>query len=907
TPGAPNILRNVFVEADSASVDEDGGTASFTIHRTGDLSAEIAVGYQTINGTAVAGVDYEAATGVLTFAPGEDAKQIVVNLISDDVAEGFEAFSLSLTSADSPFLITNDLATVVVNDANVSVAKFQQGVNSYAGTTDTYLDASQPNFFFGFAENIIVDDQVGEGEASDPAGADVRPLQGLLRFEDLFGSGVDQVPAGAQIFGGFLTVKVLNPSAQDANVQLVRILQDWDDLGTWTDPQGSSGSSILNGIVPDGVEAATVVESIVTTPGKAGLVEIPLGRETLQAWSNGTLDNYGWMFVSDSADSWIIASSEDGSLNPFAPELTILYTDPSGAGTLEFAAAEQSVNEGDVATVTVQRVGGSTGPLSVDYAIAPGTGSSGDVSGAMTGSLSFADGELFKTFNVSTVQDIEQEANETFTLTLTGAAISASGTTATLSIRDNDIVTTNPPVLMSEVLYNQPGNDGGAELIELTGTPGAGLGSLYAVVVGGDLGEDEGATNLVVDLGAYTNGTNGHTLIGSKNNFVFDVPEGATFIGLEELDVEFIGGNDNGTSTYALVYSPLTPLFVGRYDYDWDNDGGLELPAGAVIVDSIAVRDNSSTDSTYGGSSNTITTNPTEAFDAVTRRPGTTGRNNASNWYAGDLLGSNDALVYNPAFTTGLPSTGAAITPGAANTGDASQSPLVTLQSVATDSGVQVTFSGPVSQVLAGDGSFDGDIGAGISVTNLDGTPIAGVDAQPQIVGLGSETLTLKFTGPQTVSGQLPAGSYALHFVGNSLVGNGRAVDAAGSGSSSNASQNITVAGSTISADFDGNGFVDGLDFLAWQQGFGSSAATRAGGDADGDNQVGQNDFDVWASDFGTTTSSTETATVASADLAAIAGASSSEATSVGAFDEAFASLGRGSVRRTHGFRSFAV
>ena len=48
------------------------------------------------------------------------------------------------------------------------------------------------------------------------------------------------------------------------------------------------------------------------------------------------------------------------------------------------------------------------------------------------------------------------------------------------------------------------------------------------------------------------------------------------------------------------------------------------------------------------------------------------------------------------------------------------------------------------------------------------------------------------------------------------------------------------------SADFDGNGDVDGADFLAWQRGFGTLlGATHADGDADGDTDVDADDLAI--------------------------------------------------------------
>ena len=53
-------------------------------------------------------------------------------------------------------------------------------------------------------------------------------------------------------------------------------------------------------------------------------------------------------------------------------------------------------------------------------------------------------------------------------------------------------------------------------------------------------------------------------------------------------------------------------------------------------------------------------------------------------------------------------------------------------------------------------------------------------------------------------------------------------------------------------ADFDGDGDVDGDDFLAWQTGFGTpSGAMKSQGDYDNDGDVDGDDFLGWQDEFG--------------------------------------------------------
>src|SRR5262249_22445175 len=148
--------------------------------------------------------------------------------------------------------------------------------------------------------------------------------------------------------------------------------------------------------------------------------------------------------------------------------------------------------------------------------------------------------------------------------------------------------------------------DGGHEFIELAGTPGANLGSLYLAVVDGNVGGTEGRTSLVIDLGQYSLGSSGMAIIQAQDTFDFRVPDGVTQIKTPLLNIENLS---NDTATFLLISSPLTNLATGTIDYDWDNEGSLELPGGVTIIDSIANKDNGTLDQTYGPAANRIDAN----------------------------------------------------------------------------------------------------------------------------------------------------------------------------------------------------------------------------------------------------------------------------------------------------------
>jgi hypothetical protein len=94
--------EGVLIGIDNVELPEgNAGTTPFvfTVALSQPSTAPVTVNFSTRNGTAVAGSDYIATSGTLTFAPGELTKQITVQVNGDTVAEEIEVFFVDLTNA----------------------------------------------------------------------------------------------------------------------------------------------------------------------------------------------------------------------------------------------------------------------------------------------------------------------------------------------------------------------------------------------------------------------------------------------------------------------------------------------------------------------------------------------------------------------------------------------------------------------------------------------------------------------------------------------------------------------------------------------------------------------------------------------------------------------------------------
>ena len=79
-------------------LESEAGSIVITVSRSGDLSEATTLDYVTVDGSAVAGEDYVAVSGSLTFAPNEDTKSFPVTILADNVKESPEKFSILFTN-----------------------------------------------------------------------------------------------------------------------------------------------------------------------------------------------------------------------------------------------------------------------------------------------------------------------------------------------------------------------------------------------------------------------------------------------------------------------------------------------------------------------------------------------------------------------------------------------------------------------------------------------------------------------------------------------------------------------------------------------------------------------------------------------------------------------------------------
>ena len=111
--GTGTIQDNALtaVAIDDVTASESAGSITFTVRRLGDPGLAFSIDWATQNGTATAGQDFIAASGTLTFAPGEATKTITLTGLADLYYEPTpETFTVTLSNQSTGVGINDGMA-----------------------------------------------------------------------------------------------------------------------------------------------------------------------------------------------------------------------------------------------------------------------------------------------------------------------------------------------------------------------------------------------------------------------------------------------------------------------------------------------------------------------------------------------------------------------------------------------------------------------------------------------------------------------------------------------------------------------------------------------------------------------------------------------------------------------------
>ncbi len=181
-----NIIDNdgePIIEGQSANVlvaeNVSGGLATLTVTLSAVATQTVSVSYATSDVTAVAGNDYVASNGTLTFNPGQISQTFTVPILDDGLDEPNETVLIRYTMPSNASLgaVRDVILTIVDNDLPPTV-EFSSATYSTAENAGTVLivaTLSAPSAF-----TVKVPYLISNGSAT--AGSDYTAANGSLTF-----------------------------------------------------------------------------------------------------------------------------------------------------------------------------------------------------------------------------------------------------------------------------------------------------------------------------------------------------------------------------------------------------------------------------------------------------------------------------------------------------------------------------------------------------------------------------------------------------------------------------------------------------------------------------------------------------------------------------------------------------
>ena len=488
----------------------------------------VTVDYQTSNGTASDGSDFDGRSGEFSFSPGETVESVAIPITDDSDIEGAEGFTLTISTPDNATL-SDPSGAITIGSSDVAgiaqptvVAPADLTVGEVDGFVDLVVRLPVPGLT---TARVLYETQNGTAAAGNPCNSDYTVAEGELVFLPGETTKVVRVQIvdcpGAESFEGFTFE--LGP-ALNGNVTISR---------------STTRVSIVDNdtIVPLGqLPLLHVRDAVVDERDGVALVSVLLGGPTGQASLSTITVNYTTANGTASAGSDYATSSGTLTFDPGETTKTIpvAITDDGdgelaervtlnlstalnaqisdGSGVITIGASDQGlaatprilaptdmiVSEAEGYVDLVVRLSTrSTGTVSADYTTQNSTASGGNPCNSdftvASGKLIFAPGETTKVVRVQIVDCPGAEAFEGFTFELSGQVNSTIGRErGRISIVDNDTQVPTPTLHVRDAFVDE--KDGVA---------------LVSVLLGSVLGE-KSLSSITVDY-ATADGSAGDT------------------------------------------------------------------------------------------------------------------------------------------------------------------------------------------------------------------------------------------------------------------------------------------------------------------------------------------------------------------------------------------------------------
>ena len=434
----------VGVTVDNPSVIQGtgGSIATFHVNLAQASGLPVSISFNTANLTAIAGTDYLAAQGTLTFAPGQTQMTVQVSVLGATAPANPKQFALILTNPVNTTITTPEGVATIINDVagpNISIAN-AQAVKPHTGTVNAVFTVTLSE-----SSNQIVTVNFATMDGTAVANADYIPTTGSLTFA-----------AGQTV--QTITVPVLGNTTPGPNKEFFVNLSGATDA-TVTQPQATGtilDEDTIPGVTIDNVSVVTgpagPLNAVFTvTLSVVGTLPVTVNFATMDgtalAGSDYTATTGTLTFApGETAKTITVPVATTATPGP-TKMFTLNLSGPTnstitlgqGTATLINGNLAPAVSVGNAtvtapasgstnAVFTVTLSGPSQLPVTVNFSTADNSALAGINYTTTTGTLTFAPGQTLMTFNVPVLAEPNNDSTKVFNVLLSGPSNATIGT-----------------------------------------------------------------------------------------------------------------------------------------------------------------------------------------------------------------------------------------------------------------------------------------------------------------------------------------------------------------------------------------------------------------------------------------------------------------------------------------------
>ncbi len=442
-------LTDVPVLTVSGPTVTEGNTEStpavFVVRLSYAVPVPVTVQYATANGTAIAGSDYTAVGGTLSFAPNVTQQTVSVPVRGDVLDEEDENFLLTLSNATNAAAVGPGVAWIIDNDAPVRVSVADASITEGNSGTSTMLITVS----LSSASGKLVQVRCATADGTAQNGSDYVAGDDVLVFQPgeisktfpvtIIGDIVDEANETFEVFL--------------SDVSNATIL-DGSGIGTVNDDDGAPVLTVADISVDESAGEAMFTVSLSAPSGRDVTVMYATANGSAVAPADFAAISGTLVLPAGTTVQTVAVPIVDDSILELTETFKLNLSNANGATVGRSSAigsildnepkptvsiADRASSEAVAMVFTISLSAPSSLPVTVQYTTVPGTAAAGVDYRAATGTVTISANTLSKTLSLRINNDTKDEFDETFEVVLSNPSGANPGDmTATGTILDDD-------------------------------------------------------------------------------------------------------------------------------------------------------------------------------------------------------------------------------------------------------------------------------------------------------------------------------------------------------------------------------------------------------------------------------------------------------------------------------------